>query len=397
MTTKDTFAAINGQRLTSVQLTVGNAGPWYADCDFEADPAVSGRVELVVGQLKLSGTIDTRASGAHTLQRRVRVVGGAGGWGESVAPKAYANDAGVKARTVAEDAARAVGETIGDFVPRDERVGKAYTRQAGPASRTLEDVLGGVAWWVDYAGVTRAGPRPRQVLPPSSYEVLAYDPRDRIVTLGVDNPAAVVIGSVLSERLEAPLTVRAIELRVTAGELRVMAWCGGSEAGFGPVTGLMRAIAQRSTDGKLHGLYRYRVTRMVAERVELQAVKRLVGLPDLLPLSMWPGIAGAHAELAPSAEVLVQFIEGDRAQPVVTHFAGKDGTGFVPTRLTLGGVDGPNAARNGDAVEVLLPPAVMSGTAIIGGVPTPLTGVLTFTMSKAIGVITAGSGKVRIA
>jgi hypothetical protein len=84
---------------------------------------------------------------------------------------------------------------------------------------------------------------------------------------------------------------------------------------------------------------------------------------------------------------------------VVVHFAGKDAAGFVPTRLTLGGVDGANAARLGDAVEVLLPPAVISGTAIVAGSPTPspITGVLTFTGSKALGVITAGSAKVRIA
>jgi hypothetical protein len=392
----DTYAAINGQRCTSVTLTVGNVGPWHADCDLEADPDLSGRVELAIGTLKLSGTIDPRTSDAYGLQRRVRVVGGAGGWGAPVDPKAYANDAGVKARTVAEDVARAVGETIGDFVPRDERVGKAYVRQIGPASRTLEDVLGGVAWWVDYAGVTRAGPRPAVPVAASSYQVLAYDPRDRIVTLGVDDPGAVGIGSVLSERLEAPVTVRSLELRVTAGELRVLAWCGGGESTYGQVTGLLRSIAQRATDRQLYGLYRYRVTRMAGDRVELQAVKRIVGLPDLLPLSMWPGIAGAHAELAPSAEVLVTFIEGDRAQPVVTHFAGKDGTGFVPTRLTLGGVDGANAARLGDAVEVLLPPAVLSGTAMMPG-PTPISGVLTFTGVKALGVITAGSAKVRIA
>lgn len=389
----DTYAAINGQRLTSVQLTVGNCGPWLADCDFEADPDVSGPVVLTIGTLALKGTIDAHASGAFSLQRRVRVIGGAGGWGATVGAKAYANDAGVKARTVAEDAARVVGETLGSFVPRDERVGRAYVRQAGPASRTLEDVIGGVAWWVDYEGITHAGPRPGGVVPSKRYTVLAYDPRDRIVTLSVDEPGDVVIGSVLSERLDGPLTVRSLEIRVTSGELRVLAWCGGSESGYGQLTGLLRGIARRSTDGQLHGLYRYRVVRMVAERVELQAVRRLAGLPDLLPVSMWPGLAGAHAELAPSAEVLVTFVEGDRAQPIVTHFAPKDGTGFVPVRLTLGGEDGPPAARQGDGVEVLLPPAMFAGT--IGG--SPASGVLTFTTSKTLGVITAGSGKVRIA
>jgi hypothetical protein len=232
--------------------------------------------------------------------------------------------------------------------------------------------------------------------------VLAYDPRDRIVTLGVDDPGAVGIGSVLSERLEAPVTVRSLELRVTAGELRVLAWCGGDESGYGQVTGLLRSIAQRATDRQLHGLYRYRVTRMVGDRVELQAVKRIVGLPDLLPLSMWPGIAGAHAELAPSAEVLVSFIEGDRAQPVVVHFAGKDGVGFVPEHLSLGGLDGAPAARNGDAVEVTLQPMAVLDTWMVSvagapPVPTKVTGAITFPLPKTPGVITGGSAIVKIA
>jgi hypothetical protein len=118
-----------------------------------------------------------------------------------------------------------------------------------------------------------------------------------------------------------------------------------------------------------------------------------VGLPDLLPLSVWPGIAGAHAELAPGAEVLVGFIEGDRTQPVVLAFAGREGPGFVPVRLTLGGVNGAPVARQGDVVEVQLPPAQFTGT--INGAPA--AGAVVFAGVKALGLITSGSSKVRAA
>jgi hypothetical protein len=79
MSSKDTYAAINGQRCTSVVLTVGNVGPWHADCDLESDPDLSGRVELAIGTLKLSGTIDARTSDSFGLQRRVRVLADANG------------------------------------------------------------------------------------------------------------------------------------------------------------------------------------------------------------------------------------------------------------------------------------------------------------------------------
>jgi hypothetical protein len=390
--TTDLYAGVNGHRCTAVRLTVGNAGPWIADVDFEGEPDVAGRVTLKLGALELVGTIVATATGTFGLQRRARIVAGADGWGAEVAAKQYHNDAGVKGKLVADDAARAVGETIGTFIPASERVGRDYARQVGAASRALEDVIGDVAWWVGYDGVTHVGPRPATPLDGKAYTVLAYDPRDRYVTLAVDDPGAVRIGSILTERLDGAHTVRSFEVRITAEEMRVRAWVGGNETGSGHLAGLLRSIVQRSTDGRLWGHYRYRVVRMAGRRVELQAVRRIVGLPDLLPLSTWPGVAGAHAELAPGAEVLVGFVEGDRAQPVVLAFAGPDAPGFVPTQLTLGGTSGAPVARQGDVVEVQLAPATFAGT--VGGAPA--SGLLTFTPSKALGVITGGSSKVRV-
>lgn len=81
--------------------------------------------------------------------------------------------------------------------------------------------------------------------------------------------------------------------------------------------------------------YRYRVTDMVTTRVRLQAVKVAPGLPDVLHVSVLPGVAGAAAELKPGSLVLVQFVEGDPAQPIVTHFEAEGGEGWLPISLTL--------------------------------------------------------------
>jgi hypothetical protein len=386
----EVFAAINGHRLTSLRLCVPNLGPWHAECDLIDDAQVAGAVTLAVGELQLRGTVVE--GGTFGLQRKVRVVAGAGGWGRVVPAKDYHNDAKLKARNVADDAAREVGERIGTFVPADERVGYDYVRQQGPAAQALIDVIGGVAWWVDYDGATNVGPRPAVAPAAGSYEVLAYDPRERIVTLAVDDPRAIGIGSLLSARLDVPQTVRELEV-VVGEELRVTAWTGGGELGPGRVAGLLQSITETAIRRRLYGKYRYRVVRTAGDRVELQARSTRAGLPNVLPVSMWPGIAGAHAELTPGVEVLVEFIEGDRLQPIVTGFAGKGEQGFVPVSLTLGGDAGAPCARSGDAVEVLLPPAIFSGT--IGGVPA--TGVLTFPMIKTLGVITAGSSKVKVA
>lgn len=393
----EAFVSVNGVRVSDLELRVANVGPWFAELDLEQEITPSGPATITIDGLELVGTIEPRAAGAFGLRSKIRVIGGAGAWSKTIPAKGYHNDSGVKALNVAQDLARELGEELGVFTPTRDRLGKDFARPEGLAATVLEDIAGGAPWWVDYNGNTHVGQRPATTADVNAYEVLAYDPRSRLVTLSVSKPDSVVIGSILTERLDGPQTVRELALRITPDEMRVSAWCGGSEVAGGMLADLLRTIAKRALDGHLFGCYRYRVVRTNGDRVELQAASRDAGLPDLAPLSMWPGVAGVHAELAQGAEVLVEFIDGDRAQPIVTHFSGKDGVGFVPSSLTLGGPDGAPAARDGDTVEVLLPPALLSGTALIGGTPTPITGALTFMVGKALGVITSGSSKVKVA
>lgn len=334
------YATLAGHPCTDVRVHVPARGPWWADVTFEGAPDVSGRVSLALGALELSGTIDASHDGTHGLQRRSRVIAGAGGWATLLPAKAYHNDAQIRALTVAQDAAREAGETLSaSFAPAYERVGIDYVRQAGPASRVLEDVIGGAAWWVDYDGTTQVGERPTSDASPDDYEVLEHEPAEHVVTLAVDDLRTVGIGSVLSERLDAPQTVRELEIDVTAERVRVKAWTGGEDGGHGRLDRAMRSIVARYTDARIFGSWRYRVIRMASDRVELQAVRRGAGLPDVLPVSMWPGVAGAHAELTPGAEVLVEFVEGDRTMPIVTHFAGRDGAGWAPRETVIAVAD----------------------------------------------------------
>jgi len=388
----EAFARLGGAALAACTLFEANVGPWWADCDFPtADGPAEGSVTLELGGRVLRGTIDPTGSGVFGERRRARVIAGAAGWQKNVPAKGYHNDVGVRARPVAEDAAREVGETLGTFAPALERVGADYARQAGPASRALEGVLGGVAWWVDDSGVTHAGPRPVATVT-TPFDVISYNPGLRVVTLGVDDPGAVRVGSVLTGKpLDGPLTVREVEVVVTPERFRVVAWCGGSERAAGHLPAVLAAIHRRLGDGRVHGVYRYRVIRMAGTRVELQAVRKAAGLPDLIPVSQCPGVPGALARLTPGAQVLVQFLEGDPTMPVITGYGGPGEDGFAATELVLGGEEGAPVARQGDAVEVLLPPAVFSGT--ISGAPA--SGVLTFPLMKANGTITAGSGKVK--
>jgi hypothetical protein len=401
----DLSVTINGQPVVRLLVNVPNKGPWYADCDVPLDVRLTGRVTIKVGTLTLVGTVVLEQSGSFQKTNLLRVRAGGGGWGRNLAARGYHNDAGVSAALVAADAAHGAGETLGTFEPVTARLGNDYVRNWGPASRALEDAAGdGVAWWVDYAGVTHVGPRPEREPVAGSYTVLTYNPRERSVVLSVLDPALVTIGHVITQGLDEPGVVRELQLSVAPNEVRMLAWLGGAEGASGRLTGLVRSIVERvASEAALFGCYRYRVIRMAPgpeRRVELQPVSSKLGLPELSPVSQWPGVPGMRADLDVGAEVLVQFADGDREHPVVTHYAGPNGIGFVPVTLVLGGDDGPAAARQQDAVEVLLPPAVFSGTVGPGpGFPSPVpaTGVVQWMVPTADGVIVAGSAKVRIA
>ena len=326
------YASVDGHECETVTVYVPQRGVWYAECAMIEAPELSGRVTIALGDMQLSGTVDPAQTGTRGGQLFVRIVAGAGAWGTLLAPKAYHSDAGVQAATVAQDAAREAGETISG-APTGS-IGVRYVRRAGPASQALSDATAG-AWWVDYDGVTQVGARPALTPAADSYVVLDEQPGDRVLRLAMDDLRSVGIGSVLTEGVDESRTIREMEIRVTGDDAVIIAWCGGSDESADRVGDLLAAFVASEASRTLVSLYRYRVSQMDGERVKLQAISRAAGLPDLLPVDMLPGVAGAHAELALGSEVLVSFVEGDPRQPVITQYAGRRGPGHVPTKLTI--------------------------------------------------------------
>lgn len=380
------FATVNGVRATRVRLVVPNRGAWSADVILEDNTAVEGRVTIRIGELALSGTVAAQ-SGSFGLRRSLRIVAGAGGWGHIVGPRSYHNDAGVRAREVINEVTRENGETFAEFSPTFERIGIDYIQQLGSAAQVLDDVIGSAYWWVDYEGLTHVGERTSLTPAEGSYEVLEHDPRAQVVLLAVDDLRAIQVGSVLSERLDAPQTVRELELLIGPEGTRLKAWCGGHGATRGQIADTFASIVKHLESDKLFGLWRYVVDEMVVDRVHLKAVNQSAGLPHLLHVSMRPGIAGAHAELAKGAEVLVEFVEGDRTKPVITHFSGKNGAAWLPTKLSLQGGTSP-AARVGSIVNVFFPPVAQVSATLPNG--QTFVGVALFN-SPGIGIIQDGN------
>lgn len=329
-----THLLVGGAPALSITLHVPPMGAWWLEAALEGDPDLSGSVEVAIGDsLTLRGTIVS--GGSFADQRTVRVVAGGGGWGSLLAARAYHSDAGVTALSVAQDAATAAGETLGSFSPSAPTIGVDFVRASGPASAALEAAAGGTPWWVGFDGLTVVGTRSTSAPAPGSYQILAFDPITSIATIAADDLATIAVGSTLAaeERMPTAQTVRELRFEITPDTATIVAWCGAFDSDRGRAARALEALVRRVLAEKLYGSIRYRVMRTNGDRVELQAIAP--GYPDIGPISYAPGLAGAHSTLQVGAEVLVEFIEGDRTRPRVTHFAGKDGVGWTPTATTI--------------------------------------------------------------
>lgn len=301
------------------------------DVTTQAEDLIEGKVAVRTGDAIWTGTVLPQKTGVFASLGQHRIVGGGGGWGMMLPSKSYHNDAGVLALSVAEDAARAAEEIIGGFDPQVPRVGADYVRRAGVASAALDGVIGDRSWWVDRDGTTRVGAREPSDMAREDYDVMRFDPRERVADLVVDDLRKISIGSRFFVDDETEVEAHELRISISQDEFRVRVWCGGELNSHGRIVSALSSIAQRQNAHKIFGKWRYRVIAMSAERAQLQAVSPSSGLPDIIPVSLYHGVPGAQSTLAPSAIVLVEFIEGDPTMPIVTAF----GSGTNPVELSF--------------------------------------------------------------
>jgi hypothetical protein len=294
----------------SVRLIIPWVGAWLADVDLDlasTEVLPSGRVTAMVGSDTLMGTVDPFASGRFGEKARGRIIAGGGGWDRAVAARDFQNDAGLWSSAVLAATAAEIGESVVDATPILH--GSHFVRAAGAASKVFLQR----DWYVDAAGITRVGAR-TPVAAPADLDILSWDPTTRIAELASDS--VVWPGTVLTDTRFNTVTVRAVEQRFGEGRARALAWCG--TAASSSLTSALGSVASHAVGATHLRLYRYRVVAQNSdERLLLQTVKPGGVVPDALPIDVWPGMAGLSAEITPGTEVLLGFIEGDPAQPVV--------------------------------------------------------------------------------
>lgn len=347
-------ATLAGHRTTHARLYLSAWGVPWADATLDEEVSLSSSVDLVIADLTVKMSVVS--GGPSNGKSKYRLTGGAGGWRRPIAALAYANDAGVKLATVLQDAARAAGETLDASTIPSTRVGPSYVRPADTAWAVLEQ-LAPENWYVGEDGVTRIGRRTSADLSVTASRG-PLDLARGTVTLAAESVASILPG-IRVDGLEAVDVLH----EVTPTGLRSTIWGAGFTTTNRKLAALRKLVLRVLPDYRFHGTYEYRVVTQEDERLNLQPIRKSLGMPDLRRVVVRPGVAGCRADVALGSRVLVTFVDVDPGRPAVVGFEDAEGEGFVPDRLDLG--DGEaRVIRSGDLVEVLGPATLANGIAM---------------------------------
>lgn len=321
---------LSGRRVTTATLWTPWRGAWVADLaiDLDADqPEPAGAMAFTAPVGRFAGYGIANGSGRVGTERSVRLVGGTrGGWSSLVPARHHHNDGGVRLSHVLSTLAAEVGERV--TVLTDEVLGVDYVRPAGLAGQALD----GRSWWVDAEGATQVGERPVSAAP-AGIEVLDFDPLGQVVRLEFDAILPAPGMRVTSSLLPSPVVLRDCTVTWTA-DGQTIASCTVQQVGKLDLRGSMQALVG-DRRAPFSRCYRYRVIGTTAKRHDLQAVRKAPGLPDVVSLSAWPGVPGVDAVPTPGSEVLVEFIDGDPAQPCIRAFEGPEGDSYAARSVAI--------------------------------------------------------------
>jgi hypothetical protein len=200
-----------------------------------------------------------------------------------------------------------------------------------------------------------------------------------VTVYGIDAPAEFLPGHTIGG-----VSIASVEIYETAQ--RLQAHVRTTEEAATPCA---REMIRRMIAAELGERLRTYIVKAVHDdrRLDLVPPADAPHLPEMSNVEQWV-TGGILVKPIVGAEVLVMFRDQDHARPIVLAFDTQ-----TPERVSVGGVTADaNAAREGDTVQVLFPPAVFTG--MIGGVPS--SGVLTFPTMYSLGNIQTGSTKMGI-
>lgn len=384
------LATLNNFDVIEATIQEPRTGVWHADLEIDGEEDITGAVTLTFAEGEASVSFVGTVFISEPFQGRtaMRIVGGAGGLPQQLAPKYYV---GASIRTTLDDILTATGETLdaasdtaalAGFLPRWSRLG-------GQAANALQAIL-------DKRGLsfrlTRAG---EVLIATDTFPGLVTD-TDEVVLDRIPEENRLLVAPEAVPRVLPGVTFDGVQVdRVTTrlrdNSLRQDVWGAGSVADRlkGSLSAFIKSVSGRQLDpGRL---YPCTVVTQAADLTLSVKPDDTTVLPGsgLSSVPIRHGLPGFKVKVPRGARVRVGFDGGDPSRPFATLWD----EGNVTEVAFDGGAE--DVARTNDttssgtlAFDPLIPSLTYTPP---GGPPTPVTPVGV----PLTGFITSGNPKLK--
>jgi hypothetical protein len=338
-------ATANGFAIHEAEIDVPFRRIWLASLTFTDDqcPVEGEPVELVVGPWSALGTCIE--SGVHGGVATARVVAGAGGWRRAPTGLAFQNDANLSRADIAQALASSVGEEV---EADSDTIGAHWSFDPTISAGSNLDELGN--WYVRDDGVTVIGTRADGAEFKAIVEHFDGKHGQADLLIEESDAASVLPGALISsDSLTDSIRVRHTRFLLSPNQLVAEVYTREQD----PFRGARAEVQKR----RFLGTYHYRIIEQIEDRLQLQAVDSIRGLPDQLLVDKAHGLPGVTTECAPSGEVLIVFADGNRALPFVLAYLGASveevHTTGTATFTTASPAPEPQAVARAPAVDTI--------------------------------------------
>lgn len=355
-------------------------GAWHGDITLALANPVAADIVITIGDLTLVGHSYRMASFAGA--RSVRVVGGHGGWQQTVAPQAYETPSGVLASTVLGDVATAVKEVL--VLDSDIILGSAFVRERCVASRVLRQIVGDT-WWIDTDGVTKTSPRSGLPIT-TDFQTVEYNGSKGRFVIATEALHDWMPGRTFSSPTVTTTQTVSSSTIILGNDglarVEVLTNTADINAGDRLIAELRSLIREDFPSLTYLGVYEYAVQTDNAGTCDASPTNTTLPLPSInLIRETFPF---ATATLTVGDLILVAFVNGDPTRPTVIS-APPSSAG-----ITIGDSSPASAARVGDALTINNP------AGLLGSVSGAVCTITKTQFEAALPTIKSGSTQVQI-
>lgn len=325
------FASIAGSQIISARITIPLFGIWEGDAVLNGETTVTGDVSTVIGNLTIAG--HAFRAGAFVGRRKVRLVGGHGGWAHTVGPQAYYEPGGIPYSHVLGDVANACGETLS--LAQDLRLWTRYVRESMQGARALNQILGST-WWIQNDGTTTNKPRATGAIS-SPFQVQSYDPGKGIFTIALDGTSIAdwMPGNTFTApTVDGTQNISSVTIVIEGASVRL-------EVMTHDVTSdLLSLVRETMPSLTFLGTYEY----SARSDGGFDPIDKSLGLPSITNLEL--GLSLSTATLKANDSVRVRFVDGRPWRPELASAPASS------TAITIGNASPAAIARVGDTIRL---------------------------------------------